>query len=86
MMTSAAYGVVMYVVVVYAVMTYLQGCTPDEDHMDQNVVYIKFCPKTSAASLDYSFLLCSLEPSKPFVVVLRPHFSISGVHGTLETD
>jgi len=59
MMTSAAYRVVMYVVVVYAVMTYLWGCTPDEDHMDQSV-YIKFCPKTSAASLDYSFLLCSL--------------------------
>ena len=37
MMTSAAYRVVMYVVVVYAVMTYLWGCTPDEDHMDQSV-------------------------------------------------
>ena len=45
MMTSAAYGVVMYVVVVYTGMMYLQGCTPDEDHMDQNIVYIKFAPR-----------------------------------------
>ena len=34
------------------------ACTPEEDHIGRNVVYIKsFCPMTSAASSDYNFLL-----------------------------
>ena len=40
-------------------------CTPEEDHIGRNVVYIlkvlEFCPKISAACSDYNFLLCSAE-------------------------
>ena len=37
-------------------------CTPEEDHIDRNIVYIlkilEFCPEISVACLDYNFLQC----------------------------